>query len=148
MSNTCSTISFLSFTMSLLVCSVSGNAMIYFMAHRPEKTICCVQAGSICCFHFYYLCLEAGGYFYLCKFNVYSMMCFIHSLPKQMLALDKIFMTPSSTTFVHTRRYNQYQIKVSWSGFNKFDSNVQLMPVMTYLTSFLLNFFVVCHVWI
>ncbi len=41
--------------------SVSRNTMKRFTAHRPEETICCLQAWSIRCFRFYSLWLEAGG---------------------------------------------------------------------------------------
>ncbi len=41
---------------------------------------------------------------------------FFHSLPKQMLALDKIFMTVCCTAFVHMWRYNQHKIKVPQWG--------------------------------
>ncbi len=47
-----------------------------------------------------------------------SVACSFHSLPKQMLALDKIFTTVSSTAFIHTCRYNQHEIKVPWRSFN------------------------------
>ncbi len=37
---------------------------------------------------------------------------FFHSLPKQMLALDKIFTAVNGTSFTHMHRYNQHRIKV------------------------------------
>ncbi len=48
------------------------------------------------------------------------MACFFHLLPKQMLTLDKIFMTVSSTAFVHMRCCNQRKIKVPWRDFKSF----------------------------
>ncbi len=49
--------------------------------------------------------------------------CYFHSLPKQMLMLDKIFTTESSTAFVHTRPYNQHKMKVPWRGFKVLKMN-------------------------
>ncbi len=50
----------------------------------------------------------------LCKYVA----CFLNSLPEQMLALDKIFMTVSSTTFVHVCCYSQHKMRVPRRGSN------------------------------
>ncbi len=68
----------------------------------------------------------------LCKQVEY----FFHSLPKQMLTLDKIFATVSSTAFVHTCCYNQHKMKVSLRGYIrliKHDQQWQLQLRLSFL---------------
>ncbi len=60
---------FSTFVMSLLVCLVSRNAAKHFMGHRLEETIWCLWAWLIAVLFFYYLWLEAGGYFSLKTLN-------------------------------------------------------------------------------
>ncbi len=48
------------------------------------------------------------------------MACLFHSLPKQMLALAKIFTTVSSAAkHVHMRRYSQHKMKVLRAALKK-----------------------------
>ncbi len=104
------------------ILSIIGNTTKRFTAHRPEETICCLRARSIRCSLFYYPWLEAGGYVSLDSFNS---LCFwlkgicankwcvsITLFHNKMLMLDKFFTTVSSNALVHTRCYNQHQMKV------------------------------------
>ncbi len=51
-----------------------------------------------------------------------------------MLALDKIFTTLSSTTFVHMCRHNQHKIKVSQRGFKStFTSRVLVVAKVSFM---------------
>ncbi len=92
--------------------SVSRTVTKRFTAHRPEETICCLRARSICCCHFYYLWLEEGGDFSLDHFNILCLWLYWNCANKfcvsltQMLRLDKIFRTVSSTVFFHMRCYS------------------------------------------
>ncbi len=73
-------------------------------------------------FSFDYLWLEAVGCSFFRLFHCFVFMAelvlcqevvrFFHSLPKQMLTLDKIFMTVSNTTFFNKHCYNQHKMKV------------------------------------
>ncbi len=118
-----SEITILSFT---VFCSVSGNTMKNFAAHRPEEMICSLGERPICFSLFHYLWLEAGGYFSRDNFsllflkpNWYFANKWRVSFPspsKQMYPLDKIFTAVSSTAFVHTWRYNQHKMKFLWGA--------------------------------
>ncbi len=120
-------ITFLSFTMTLpgplsqrehykLLCGTQTGRDLLFMS-----TIDLL-------FSFFYLWLEAGGYFSLNNFNILLLWqnwycAFFHSFSKQMLALDKIFMTESSTVFVHMQCYNQQKMKVLGGALTTYSLN-------------------------
>ncbi len=100
---------FLYFTKPLPVCSVSRNAKKSFAAHRPEETICSSRAGSIRCFLFTICGWKQEVIFH----EIISIFC-VHGrtsivqisgvlslTSKKRLALDKVFISVSSTAFVH-----------------------------------------------
>ncbi len=97
---------------------------------------------------FYYLWLEAGMYFSLENFSTLCLWsnkycankCFFNSLPQQMLVLDKIFITVSSTAFVHTCCCNQHKMKVPHRDFKKPSPKVE-NPFFLSLSLSLLCFF-------
>ncbi len=98
------------------LCQVSRNAP------KHITQIFGLWTWSIHCSLFYHLWLEAGWYFFFLRLFQYFVfmaefvlckyvMCFFHSLPKQMFVLDKIFTTVSSTHFGYTCCYNQHKKK-------------------------------------
>ncbi len=103
---------------------------------KRYKTLCSTQTGrddflfmSMICPLFSFLLSIVGSrtMFYFRSFQYLVFMAelvlcqvvasFFHSLPKQMLALDNIFMTVSSTAFIHMQRYNHHKMKVPCRGF-------------------------------
>ncbi len=114
--------------LSLCLCLVhsdSGNAVKCFTAHRPEETICCLHAQSICCSLFYHLWLEAGGDFFI------NFRCCVYG-QTGLVQISVVFLSLSSKTnactrqdlhdrkqyhFVHMQRYNPQKRKVPLRGF-------------------------------
>ncbi len=86
--------------------SFTADSLLFTSMIDPLFTFSLSMVGSrwIFFFNISMLCLWMKWYKY--------MVSFLHSLPKQMHALDKIFTTVSSASFVHTRCYIQHKMKV------------------------------------
>ncbi len=100
-----------------------------FMAHRPEETICCLQAWSIHCSLSYSLWLEAGGEFSLDNFNI---LCLFHKI-LDFVQVSGVFCVFHSLQdlydskqchFCHKWHYNQHKMKVPQSDFYPMKCNM------------------------
>ncbi len=116
-------IALLSVTMSLLG---PLSQRKHFTAHRLKRRFVIYKHNRSAIF-FFIICLEAAVYFSLDNFSISCLwtnwFCankwrFFHSLPKQMLPLDKIFTTESRTIFAHRRCYSQHKMKDPLTGCN------------------------------
>ncbi len=81
-----------------------------YSSQTRRDNFCCSQAWLIRCSVFHHPRLDD---IFLQKISNVSFTL----LPKQMLKLDEIFTTASSTTFVHKLRYSQHKMEVPQRGF-------------------------------